>query len=124
MSRTLARAALALGVLLFVGGCHQAKPAAHKLALSLDPPQLQSGVVLTLSARPEPPLELQWVSGTVEVMGAPTLPMSWDPEVQAWKFKSMVPPFVSIPAGTYTVRAWGQSSNGKRAEGELSVKVD
>ena len=109
---------------LLLVGCHQVKPSVSFLRLSLDPPQLQPGVPMTLSVRPEPPTELLWVSGTVEVMGVPTLPLRQDPTDGVWKFRSMLPSFVSIPAGTYKVKAWGVSKQGKRAEGELSIKVE
>ncbi len=117
-------AILTLGSLLLTQACHQVKPPAHLLRLSLDPPQLEAGVPITLSARPEPPTELTWVSGTVEVMGAPTLPMRFDPSDGAWKFRSMIPAFMSVPSGVYKVKAWGMSKNGIRAEGELSVRVE
>jgi hypothetical protein len=118
------RRSLALLVLLpFLSSCGSAKiQGDHRLIISMDPPQLQAGSMIQVSAVPVPPTEMAWVSGTVKVMGAPVMPFQRQ-ENGTWTFKTMIPIFASITPGQYQANAWGESKDGQRYEGSLVLNV-
>lgn len=109
--------------LLAASGCHSVRKNGGSLRLSLDPPELAAGQLITVTAAPEPAAELAWVSGTVKVMGAATLPFRKDPSTGHWQFKTMIPAFVSLPSGSYEAKAWGETRAGARYEGSMTVLV-
>lgn len=92
-------------------------------ALPMPPSPLPSGTVVTVSARPVPEGEMEWVSGTVKLMGAPVLAMKPAGDGKSWSFRTMVPPMVSVPAGRYEVKAWGRSKAGEDVQGSMSYEV-
>lgn len=119
-------AALALGLLL--GACAGRKPAldARRLELSVEPAPpalLPSGTIVKVAARAVPDAELAWVSGTVKIMGAPVLAMKPDADGKTWRFRTMVPPMVTVPAGKYEVKAWGRTKSGEELKGMFSYEV-
>jgi len=106
-----------------LASCAGAKPGAERrLILSMQPPELRPGVMIQVAARPLPQAEMAWVSGTVKVMGAPVMPFRPD-GAGGWAFKTMVPAFASIAPGRYEARAWGDSKDGLRYEGNLFIDV-
>jgi hypothetical protein len=119
----------ALAALLFLAACHGAKPVAKaSRVLELRPKpasgaSLPQGTHIEIAAVPVPPAEMQWVSGTVQLIGAPTLAFKKDPKDGAFKFKFMVPPMVDVPAGSYQVKAWGRTSAGEDVEGQMAYEV-
>lgn len=113
-----------LGALLFAGlACHSTKPSSSLLELSVSPPQLKAGAVVLVTARPVPPVELLWVSGTVKVMGAPVVGFKQDKATKLWQLRSQVPAFVSIPPGLYAVKAWGKTRAGEDIKGEMEYEA-
>jgi hypothetical protein len=123
MRRGLALLALA-GLLQ---GCGGARPAAEGPALILavepaSPASLISGTIVKVSARPQPAAELAWVSGTVKVFGAKPLALKKAAD-GSWGFKTMVPPLVTVPRGTYEIKAWGRTQDGKAVEGRMNYEV-
>jgi hypothetical protein len=118
---------LALAAALLVAGCG-AKPRAdgHRLELRADPPSpasLAPGRIIKITAAPVPGGDMQWVSGTVKVLGARVVAFRKDPEDGLYKFKTMVPPMVDIPSGSYQVKAWGRTLAGEDVEGSLDYEV-
>lgn len=102
------------------------KPDARRLELSVQPAppaSLPSGTVVQVAARAVPEAELAWVSGTVKIFGAPVMPLKPDPDGRTWRFRTMVPPLVTVPPGAYEVRAWGRTKAGEDLEGVLSYEV-
>jgi len=114
--------ALGLGLgLLF--GCSQAKvQPERRLILDVQPAELAPGVLVRVSARPAPDAALVSVSGTVAVPGAWVMPFHWDAAQKAWAFRTVIPSLISIPAGQYTVKAWGETRDGRRYEGSTAVR--
>lgn len=109
--------------ILALFGCAASKPQnAHRLALSMMPPELKAGQMIQVSAFPGPGVEMAWVSGTVKVLGAPVMPFR-KAEHGAWVFRTMIPAFASLSPGTYEARAWGDSVEGQRFEGSLFLDV-
>ena len=85
---------------------------------------LEPGTIVSIAAVPVPATEMQWVSGTVQLFGAPKLSFKKDPKDGFYKFKTMVPPMVQIPAGTYEVKAWGRTAAGEAVEGRTDYVVE
>lgn len=114
---------LALTLLPLLCSCAGAKPEAKRqLILSLDPPRLEPGEIILVSARPEPMATMRWISGTVQVLGAPTMP--FEPGVDgSWIFKTQIPIFSTIEPGSYLAKAWGDDQDGQRYEGSLLIQV-
>jgi hypothetical protein len=120
--RRLALAALAAGLLL--SGCHQAKPGGPGvLLLKVEPTKFKPGAIVTVSAKPPQGSVLAQVSGTVAVMGAPTVPFQFDGVSKAWVFRTLIPDMVTIPPGDYQVKAWGADKAGRRYEGSTTISV-
>jgi hypothetical protein len=96
------------------------------LLLTVDPPspaRLDPGSLVSVTARPEPPAAMQWVSGTVRILGAPVT--DFRPRADgSWGFRTMVPPMLSVPPGTYHIRAWGRTAAGEDLRGELTYEVE
>jgi hypothetical protein len=87
------------------------------------PASLAPGSRIEIAAVPVPSTELEWVSGTVKLFGSPTLAFKKDAKDGFFKFKTMVPPMVDVPAGSYEVRAWGRTSAGEAVEGKMDYEV-
>lgn len=128
MSARAARfAALAL-LGLALGAC-RSQPlakAGRELKLEVDPPspgELAGGTVVRVRARPLPPTELAWVSGTVALFGAPTVVFKPEAQGGGWVFATAVPPMVEVPAGSYRIKAWGPTRLGEMYGGELIYEV-
>jgi hypothetical protein len=124
----LRRAALLAALAFTLAACAGKAPSpdARRLELSVSPPApaaLPSGTVVSVTARVLPEARMAWVSGTVKILGAPTLPMKLDADGKTWRFKTMVPPMVRVPAGKYEVRAWGRTLEGEAIEGAMSYEV-
>lgn len=101
-------------------------PGATTLEIRVNPPSpaaLASGMLVEIAAVPVPATEMQWVSGTVKIFRAPTLPFKKDAKDGLFKFKTMVPPMVMIPAGTYEVKAWGRTALGQDVEARTEYVV-
>jgi len=114
---------LGLALLPFLASCAGGTVAQERrLIVSMSPPELKAGQMIQVTARPQPAAELAWVSGTVEVMGAPVMPFARASD-GAWNFKTMIPVFASIRPGKYEARAWGDTADGKRYEGNLIIDV-
>lgn len=92
-------------------------------ALPAPPAELRSGMVVSVAAQAQPAVELAWVSGTVKLLGAPVLPMRLDADGRTWRFRTMVPPLVMVPAGDYQIKAWGRTRAGAPIEGQMSYEV-
>ena len=128
MKRALA-GALALCLGLALGACASKaviKPASAVLELRCNPSSpssLESGTIVTIAAVPVPATEMQWVSGTVQLFGAPKLAFKRDPKDGLYKFKTMVPPMVQIPVGKYEVKAWGRTAAGEEINGQMEYVV-
>jgi hypothetical protein len=86
------------------------------------PASLQPGQRISVTARPLPEAQMQWVSGTVKVLGAREVAFRKDAD-GLFKFRTMVPPMVDIPSGTYEIRAWGRTAAGEAIEGSLKYEV-
>ena len=114
------RAACFLGLAL--ASCHGLKPE-HPLVLKVDPPLLESGKWITVTAAAADGADLRYVSGTVKVLGAPVLPLRYDRKQRLWRYRIYIPDLVSIKAGKYRVLAWGQTSAGRKYEGSSEVKA-
>jgi hypothetical protein len=123
------RKALAATVLAAaLAGCGAAgvKGEPHRLELSalpLPPASLPSGTIVTVTAHVVPDAQMEWVSGTVKLLGAPVLGMKPDSDGKAWWFRTMVPPLVTVPAGHYEVKAWGRTKAGEDVQGMMSYEV-
>lgn len=122
-------AALALGFGFALAACTPKavlRPTETVLELRPDPPSpasLEPGTIVSIAAVPVPATEMQWVSGTVQLFGAPKLAFKKDPRDGFYKFKTMVPPMVQIPAGKYAVRAWGRTAAGEDIQGQTEYVV-
>jgi hypothetical protein len=120
-------AAAAFAALLLAGCAGKAPvPDARRLELSVDPAPptgLPSGTIVKVAARAVPDAELAWVSGTVKIFGAPVLALKPDADGKTWRFKTMVPPMVTVPPGKYEVKAWGRTKNGEELQGLLNYEV-
>ena len=120
---------LAAAAALALAGCHRGAlkaGGAHTLVLSVDPPSpnpLDAGTLVRVTARPEPKVEMAWVSGTVKIFGAPVAPFKRDREDGSWRFKTMVPPMVTVPPGTYQIKAWGRTVDGEEIHSAISYEV-
>ncbi len=113
---------LALGLAL-LAGCRQAQPLPERrLAVTVQPADLAPGSLVRVSAQPQPAATLVSVSGTVAVPGAWVMPFRWDAQQQAWVFRTQIPGLASIPAGEYTVKAWGRTADGRLYEGSAPVR--
>jgi hypothetical protein len=97
-----------------------------RLLLTVYPPspaQLDPGTLVSVTAQTEPRVAMQWVSGTVRILGAPVT--DFRPLADgSWGFTTMVPPMVNVPPGTYHIRAWGRSMDGEDVRGELTYEVE
>lgn len=121
-------AGIAVAACLALTGCagRTPKPEGPRLQLSVEPAppaKLPSGTIVTVTAQPVPATELAWVSGTVKLFGAPVLGLKMDAKSGAWRFRTMVPPMVLVPAGMYEVKAWGRTRAGEAIEGTFSYEV-
>lgn len=119
---------LALLGALSLGACAGKTPASGASHLELNalpaaPAELPSGTIVSVSAQAVPVAELAWVSGTVKLLGAPVLPMRLDPDGHTWRFRTMVPPLVTVPPGIYQIKAWGRTRSGAPVEGKMSYEV-
>lgn len=127
--RTLLASIALLGALLGLTACTAKpvlKPGARYLEIRTtpqSPAELPAGSRVNIVAVPVPATEMQWVSGTVKLFRAPTLAFKKDLEDGFFKFKTMVPPMVMIPAGTYEVKAWGMTVDGESIEGRTDYVV-
>jgi hypothetical protein len=120
--------ALGLALVLALQACHSGQPKAGARYLELrpkpaSPASLVPGSRIEIAAVPIPGTELQWVSGTVKLFGSPTLAFKKDAKDGYFKFKTMVPPMVDVPAGSYEVRAWGRTAEGEAVEGRMDYEV-
>ncbi len=118
---------LALALVQALSGC-TAKTKLQTRQLELraspaSPASLIPGSRIEIAAVPVPAGEMQWVSGTVQLFGAPTLAFKKDPKDGFFKFKTMIPPMVQVPAGSYEVKAWGRTTAGEAIEGRLDYQV-
>jgi hypothetical protein len=114
--------ALALGLGLLAGCSHAPVQPERRLILSVQPAELAPGMLVRVSARPEPDAALASVSGTVAVPGAWVMPFHWDAQQKAWAFRTVIPSLIAIPAGEYTVKAWGETADGRRYQGSTTVR--
>jgi hypothetical protein len=117
-----------LALLLALAACGGRKPIVGARVLELrpnpaSPATLAPGSRIEIAAVPVPLAELQWVSGTVKLFGSPTLAFKKDAKDGYFKFKTMVPPMVDVPAGSYEVRAWGRTAAGEDVEGRMDYEV-
>ncbi len=87
------------------------------------PARLEPGGFVRVTARCVPPVALGWVSGTVGILGAPVVAFRRGP-AGAWSFRTMVPPFLNVPPGTYRVKAWGRTLDGRAVRGEMDYEVE
>jgi hypothetical protein len=125
LSRSLWLAAACAALLAGCGGV-KPKPVSAHLALDVSPKApaaLPSGTVVMVTARAEPPTQLAWVSGTVQILGAKTLALRPNTDGKTWYFKTMVPPLVRVPAGKYELKAWGRTQAGEPVEGLMQYEV-
>jgi hypothetical protein len=125
----------ATGALLLAGlavlalaGCsrQQIAESGPRLVLSVSPPspcRLDPGTLVSVTARPQPPVAMAWVSGTVRILGAPVTDFRLRAD-GSWGFRTMVPPMVSVPPGTYHIRAWGRTKDGEALSGTLTYEVE
>jgi hypothetical protein len=121
-----ALAAAVLSAVLAGCGAAEVKGQPHRLELSalpLPPASLPSGTIVTVTARVVPDAQMEWVSGTVKLMGAPVLGMKPGADGKGWWFRTMVPPLVTVPAGHYEVKAWGRTKAGEDVQGMMSYEV-
>lgn len=98
-----------------------------RLAFRLSPPspaRLLPGSRVRVSVRVEPPTQMLWVSGTVGILGAPVVAFRRSKDGGSWIFRTMVPPFLSVPSGTYRVKAWGMARDGRKVRGETTYEVE
>jgi hypothetical protein len=124
-ARSLFTAVLA-GAALFLASCHHLAGHGRVFALSVSPAppaNLAPGTLVKVTARPEPPAEMVWVSGTVKIFGAPVLPFKRDPAGGTWSFKTVVPPLASVPAGSYEIKVWGRTASGEEVSSNLNYEV-
>lgn len=125
--RHLAAGFVLLGA-LSLGACAGKTPASGATHLELNalpaaPATLLSGTIVSVSAQAVPGAELAWVSGTVKLLGAPVLPMRLDPDGHTWRFRTMVPPLVTVPPGMYQIKAWGRTRSGAPVQGQMTYEV-
>jgi hypothetical protein len=116
-----------LGLALLAGCAHapQALGPAPSLVLSAlpaPPAQLDPGVIVTVEARTLPQTQLAWVSGTVRIMGAPTLAFRQGAD-GTWSFRTMVPPMTTVPPGLYQIKAWGRTAEGQDVKATMEYEV-
>ena len=111
-----------LGLLL--SACHRVAPE-RMLDVRMEPSTLKPGQIVEIIVKPVQPVELQWVSGTVKLgMGAvPEKSLKYEDACSCWKFKTMIPVFVTIPAGKYEIKAWGETENGDAYSGSTMIEV-
>lgn len=129
MSRSVRLAlALAAGALLFSACAKKAEvlPSGRFLELRCDPAspaELPSGKLVEIKAVPVPQAEMQWVSGTVKLFGAPNIVFKKDPKDGNFRFRTMVPPMVEVPIGKYAIKVWGRTTAGEAVEGHMDYEV-
>jgi hypothetical protein len=122
----LALAACAGAPVASAGGA-SASPAgpAPRLAITVDPAgpaTLAPGTIVRVRAALQGAGQLEWVSGTVKIMGAPVLGLKPTAD-GAWAFKTMVPPMTTVPAGRYKVKVWGRLTDGRELSETLDYEV-
>ncbi len=115
---------LALGALLAISlaACHRVSKD-HALILKLDPPIPKAGQWITMTVKPQRPVQLQWVSGTVKIFMAPVVALKPNESRDTWTFRMMIPGLVLIPKGQYEAAAWGEDQDGARWQGNYQVSV-
>lgn len=106
-----------------LAACHRVKPE-HTLILRMDPPVLESGRWVTMTAQALDQSQLRYVSGTVQVFGSPVVPLKYDRLKNLWYYSLYIPDMIVIPPGTYGIRAWGKNLGGETYEGEASVQAN
>jgi hypothetical protein len=116
-----------IALIVFLTGmyaCHRVQPE-KIILLSVNPtPLLATTKRIEVTAKPFDNATLKWVSGTVKVFMAPTLPFTWNPDSKSWQFVYNIPGIVPpLESGKYTVKAWGRDKLGGLYEGELEVEV-
>jgi hypothetical protein len=126
--QTLALLGAAFGILVLAGCSRQqvAAGAPPRLLVGVFPPsptRLDPGTLIRITARPEPSIAMDWVSGTVRILGAPVTAFRRG-EDGTWGFKTMVPPMVTVPPGTYAIKVWGRAHDGEALSGTLSYEVE
>jgi len=98
MSRVRGLLAGLILAMALVAGCHQAKPEGPGvLLLKVEPARFAPGAIVTVSVKPPQGAVLAQVSGTVAVMGAPTVPLRV--EVRPLMVNS-ASPFRIVPPGS------------------------
>lgn len=119
-------ALVAAALLAPLAGCHRVRPdmaVRPVLDISISPEILAPGAAVSVAVKPVPAVAMRSVSGTVAVMGAPVMPFSYDAARELWVFKTVIPTMVAIPAGAYTVKAWGLSAQGDKIEGSRQIRI-
>ena len=91
-------------------------------ALPAAPAELSPGTIVTVQARTVPATQMAWVSGTVRIMGAPTLGFRQAAD-GTWSFRTMVPPMTTVPPGHYQIKAWGRTADGQDVKANMDYEV-
>jgi hypothetical protein len=86
------------------------------------PSPFDPGTIVSVTARPEPFVEMAWVSGTVRILGAPVAAFRRGAD-GSWTFRTMVPPMVTVPPGTYRIKAWGRTLDGEALSATMNYEV-
>ena len=87
------------------------------------PAHLDPGTLISVTARPYPPAAMAWVSGTVQIFGAPVAPFRRAAD-GSWSFRTEVPPMVEVPPGRYGVKVWGRTLDGRELRGASIYEVE
>ncbi|HXB98472.1 MAG TPA: hypothetical protein VNZ54_10505, partial [bacterium] len=75
-----------------------------------------------VQARTVPATQLASLSGTVKMMGAPSL--AFRPAADGtWYFRTMVPPMTTVPPGHYQIKAWGRTADGQDVTANMDYEV-
>jgi hypothetical protein len=120
--------AAGLGVLA-LAGCQRGQIVGSRPSVLLvqmvpvSPARLDPGTLISVTARPEPPVAMAWVSGTVQIFGAPVAPFRRGAD-GAWRFRTAVPPMVDVPPGAYGVKVWGRTLDGQELRGASIYEVE
>jgi hypothetical protein len=109
---------------LFLAACQgpKIKPE-HRLAVAVSPLLVGAGQRVTVTAMAVDQAEMAYVSGTVGSFGLPNVALKYDAVGKLWFLSRPIPLFVTIPAGRYEIKAWGESKAGEKYERNTFVEI-
>jgi len=112
-------AALAVTI---IAACASAPVSSEILELTITPDKgIKAGTFITVTVKTTDNIEK--VTGTLEVMGAPKMPLKYNAKRKAWIFAYVIPAAMQIPKGEYTVKIEAVSKSGEVFTAEKKVST-